>query len=245
MVFFCDKLHISECLCPNDKVEIFDVTNSSGNVYKKSQFSPAPLSSSLDDLSAVVDSPKLLSIPNVLRSSTYVSQSPFTFLSEDCSPFFSNSVNTIVPSSSIVASLATSGEVGTLASPNLTSISPEIFPSPLSEVSSLDSSQASLNAGITDSGSLDVEVERGIKAPLSHPFYVVGVGASAGGLEALEQLFVNMPSTCGMAFVVVQHLSPNYKSMMAQLLAKQTTMTIKHVRTYLLQNVLIHSIGRR
>jgi two-component system CheB/CheR fusion protein len=63
----------------------------------------------------------------------------------------------------------------------------------------------------------------------THPFYVVGIGASAGGLEALEQFFDNMSSNSGMAFVVVQHLSPNYKSMMGQLLGKHTGMVIKKV----------------
>lgn len=58
------------------------------------------------------------------------------------------------------------------------------------------------------------------------PSYIVGVGASAGGLEALERLFQNMPSDTGMAFVVVQHLSPDFKSLMNELLARWTTMPI-------------------
>lgn len=61
-------------------------------------------------------------------------------------------------------------------------------------------------------------------------FYVVGIGASAGGLEALEAFFANMPVNSGMAFIVVQHLSPNYKSMMTQLLAKHTAMVINKVK---------------
>lgn len=56
------------------------------------------------------------------------------------------------------------------------------------------------------------------------PNYIVGVGASAGGLGALERLFKNMPPETGMAFVVIQHLSPDYKSYMAQLLARHTSM---------------------
>ena len=39
-------------------------------------------------------------------------------------------------------------------------------------------------------------------------FPIVGIGASAGGLEALEQFFMNMPKDSGMAFVVIQHLDP-------------------------------------
>lgn len=57
-------------------------------------------------------------------------------------------------------------------------------------------------------------------------FPVVGVGASAGGLESLEQLFQGIPPDSGMAFVVIQHLSPDFKSMMDELLARDTTMPI-------------------
>jgi two-component system CheB/CheR fusion protein len=58
------------------------------------------------------------------------------------------------------------------------------------------------------------------------PKYIVGVGASAGGLEALEKLFSSMPSNTGMAFVVVQHLSPDYKSLTDELLARKTHIPI-------------------
>lgn len=56
--------------------------------------------------------------------------------------------------------------------------------------------------------------------------YVVGIGASAGGLEALEQFFTNVPVETGMAFVVVQHLSPDFKSLMDELLARKTALPI-------------------
>lgn len=58
------------------------------------------------------------------------------------------------------------------------------------------------------------------------PKYVVGIGASAGGLEAIEVLFKNMPADSGLAFVVVQHLSPDYKSLMVELLSKYTRMPV-------------------
>lgn len=54
--------------------------------------------------------------------------------------------------------------------------------------------------------------------------YVVGIGASAGGLEALERLFRAMPPDTGMAFVVIQHLSPDFKSLMHELLQRFTSM---------------------
>lgn len=58
-------------------------------------------------------------------------------------------------------------------------------------------------------------------------FYVVGVGASAGGLDAIEKLFRSMPERSGMAFIVVQHLSPDFPSHMAELLARHTTIPIR------------------
>ncbi len=57
-------------------------------------------------------------------------------------------------------------------------------------------------------------------------FPIVGVGASAGGLEALEQLFSNLPTDSGMGFVVVTHLDPSHKSMMSELLARVTRMHV-------------------
>lgn len=57
-------------------------------------------------------------------------------------------------------------------------------------------------------------------------FHVVGIGASAGGLEALEDFFEHMPTDLGVAFVVVQHLSPDFKSHMEQLLARKTKLPI-------------------
>ncbi len=56
--------------------------------------------------------------------------------------------------------------------------------------------------------------------------YVVGIGASAGGLEALERFFASVPVDSGMAFVVVQHLSPDFRSLMDELLARRTSLPI-------------------
>ena len=56
--------------------------------------------------------------------------------------------------------------------------------------------------------------------------YVVGIGASAGGLDAIQQLFDSIPNNTGLSFVVVQHLSPDFKSLMPELLAKHTKMKI-------------------
>ena len=48
---------------------------------------------------------------------------------------------------------------------------------------------------------------------------LIGIGASAGGLEALQQFFGYMPPNSGLSFVVIQHISPDYKSLMADILA--------------------------
>jgi two-component system CheB/CheR fusion protein len=56
--------------------------------------------------------------------------------------------------------------------------------------------------------------------------FVVAIGASAGGLEALERLFAALPMDTGAAFVVIQHLSPDHKSMMDNLLARYTDMPV-------------------
>jgi len=56
--------------------------------------------------------------------------------------------------------------------------------------------------------------------------YVIGIGASAGGLEAINEFFDNIPHDTGFSFVVIQHLSPDYKSLMAELLSKHTDMEV-------------------
>lgn len=60
-------------------------------------------------------------------------------------------------------------------------------------------------------------------------FSVVGIGASAGGLESLERLFTHLPASTGLAYVVVQHLSPDFESLMDTLLAPKTPMPIHRV----------------
>lgn len=71
------------------------------------------------------------------------------------------------------------------------------------------------------------ETTTGSIAESQKPKFVVGIGASAGGLDSLEKLFRSMPDRTGLAFVVIQHLSPDYKSMMVELLSKYTHMAIR------------------
>lgn len=57
-------------------------------------------------------------------------------------------------------------------------------------------------------------------------FNIVGIGASAGGLEAFEQFFRNTPPDSGMAFVLVSHLDPDHASMLTEILQRATTMPV-------------------
>lgn len=58
---------------------------------------------------------------------------------------------------------------------------------------------------------------------------IVGVGASAGGLEEFKRLFQNMPVDTGMTFVLVQHLDPTHESMMVELLGRYTAMPVVEI----------------
>ena len=62
------------------------------------------------------------------------------------------------------------------------------------------------------------------------PGCVVGIGSSAGGLEALQQFLTFLPVDTGMAFVVIQHLSPDHRSLLADILGKYTTMPVVEVQ---------------
>src|SRR5687768_14155115 len=61
------------------------------------------------------------------------------------------------------------------------------------------------------------------------PFLVVGVGASAGGLEAFGELVEALPPRPGMAFVLVQHLAPDSASSLASLLGRRTALPVSEV----------------
>jgi two-component system CheB/CheR fusion protein len=61
-------------------------------------------------------------------------------------------------------------------------------------------------------------------------FPIVGLGASAGGLEALEQFFGQVPKECGIGFVVVQHLDPTHKGILVELLQRSTGMPVIQIK---------------
>ncbi len=63
--------------------------------------------------------------------------------------------------------------------------------------------------------------------PQSAVFPIVGIGASAGGLEAATRLFEHLPADTGMAFVLVQHLDPDHASQLAILIARITRLPVR------------------
>jgi len=65
---------------------------------------------------------------------------------------------------------------------------------------------------------------------LEASFPIVGIGASAGGLEALEQFLRHVPAGSGMAFIIVQHLAPTRKGILAELLQRVTGMKVVQVK---------------
>jgi two-component system CheB/CheR fusion protein len=67
-------------------------------------------------------------------------------------------------------------------------------------------------------------------SPASPSFPIVGIGASAGGLEALEQFLGRVPAGSGMAFVIIQHLDPTYRGIMSELLQRTTSMKVIQVK---------------
>jgi two-component system CheB/CheR fusion protein len=64
-------------------------------------------------------------------------------------------------------------------------------------------------------------------------FPIVAIGASAGGLEALEQFLSNVPEKCGLAFIVIQHLDPTQRGMLPELLQRITKMKVLQVEDHM------------
>ena len=61
-------------------------------------------------------------------------------------------------------------------------------------------------------------------------FFVVGIGASAGGIEALTKFFSHLPQNPGLAFVVIQHLNPDYPSKLTEILSRNTSLAVHKVQ---------------
>jgi len=68
-----------------------------------------------------------------------------------------------------------------------------------------------------------------VKATKEKHFPIVAIGASVGGLEAVSVLLKNLPTNTGMAFIYVQHLSPDHKSFLTSILSKITKMKVQEI----------------
>ncbi len=91
--------------------------------------------------------------------------------------------------------------------------------------------QASEPGSPSDAGSVVEDAQgRPAGATQAQPFPIVGIGASAGGLEAFTELLEGLPGDTGMAFVVVQHLDPTHQSILAELLSRTTAMPVREAR---------------
>ena len=93
---------------------------------------------------------------------------------------------------------------------------------PLLEVDALSVEVAAADIESVENSSAAADAE-------GSTFPVIGIGASAGGLRALEDFFDHLPHDGGAAYVVVQHLSPDFKSLMKELLEQRTKMSIRRV----------------
>ncbi|MFH6971576.1 chemotaxis protein CheB [Flavobacterium petrolei] len=86
----------------------------------------------------------------------------------------------------------------------------------------IKNNQANLGEGTV----LDLKPKLKVSDADAADFPIIGIGASAGGLEALELFFKNMPVNSGIGFVVIQHLDPTHTGIMPELLQRMTTMKV-------------------
>lgn len=85
-------------------------------------------------------------------------------------------------------------------------------------------SQQNVEPTLAETSAVDLQDDQNQRFP------IVGIGASAGGLEAFRQLLSHLPIDTGMAFVLIQHLAPDQKSLLTEILSRATAMTVVEVR---------------
>ena len=91
------------------------------------------------------------------------------------------------------------------------------------------SDQPSAAAVVKDAPHDDVATAREPALPLAYKTMIVGIGASAGGLEAITLLIGRLTPQAPMAYVVLQHLSPSHRSMMVEILSRETSLRVKEL----------------
>jgi chemotaxis methyl-accepting protein methylase/chemotaxis response regulator CheB len=110
---------------------------------------------------------------------------------------------------------------------------PDAKPTPLQEDQSMKKSvSAKLAKRPSAPDAATPEPESLVKARWNAPrsFPIVGIGASAGGLEALVQFLEHVPAASGIAYVIIQHLDPTQKGMMPELLQRATSMVVAQAK---------------
>jgi len=83
------------------------------------------------------------------------------------------------------------------------------------------------------SGSLKIDqpnTDTAAIKPASDEFLITGLGASAGGIQALQEFFKHVPERSGIGYVVILHLLPDHDSRLAEVLQTTTTMPVKQVK---------------
>src|SRR6476661_4875078 len=100
----------------------------------------------------------------------------------------------------------------------------------MSDPSAPRAAEALAVAGPAGTQGLVVTTDEEDRRPNSAPFPIVGIGASAGGLEAFTDLLAALPSNTGMAFVLVQHLDPDHPSLLTTLLGRTTAMRVEEIQ---------------
>ncbi|HEX4772865.1 MAG TPA: chemotaxis protein CheB [Bryobacteraceae bacterium] len=90
--------------------------------------------------------------------------------------------------------------------------------------------EAGANGAVNALGLETIATDTDTSPPRGNPFPIVGIGASAGGLEAFSELLSALPPDTGMAFVLVQHLDPAHESLLPELLAPHSKMPVLSVR---------------
>ncbi len=91
----------------------------------------------------------------------------------------------------------------------------------------MQSDQKKKNSSVKKTETSNVSTKKSKKT--ASPFPVAGIGASAGGLEAIKLLLQHLPDNTGIAYVIVQHLAPHFESILPKLLEKETSMKVHKV----------------
>lgn len=90
-----------------------------------------------------------------------------------------------------------------------------------SEATSAERTDHAVDVSLAESGLPDLQ------HPLSVPLHYVGIGASAGGLEALRPFVANLPAKANMTYIIAQHMSPDHPSLMVELLSRETQLNVE------------------